>query len=126
MIAVARQKQTWKNERRACRFSITLPASYLIYNNWYECEIVDACTQGVAIKTKQFFMVDDTLKLRITFEDRAAVIETKVTYHNGPKTGIVFSNYDGKKVVAFLDILDAALNHQIKHQARDYFRNMRG
>ncbi len=125
MIVAVRQQQTGKNGGKQCRFSVDLTASYMIYNNWYECEIIDASGYGAAIKTRQFFVKNDTLKLRIMFDDRTAVIDALVTHHSGMTTGILFSDRDAGRMASFLDILDAALEYKIKYQAREFFRKIR-
>jgi hypothetical protein len=108
--------------RRAFRFSVGLAAGYNIYNDWYECEIIDVSSRGAALKTRQVFMRGDTLRLRIAFEKRSALIDAQVAWQSGCQAGIVFSELDRDCVESFLTLLDDILVHKARVEVKDFFK----
>jgi hypothetical protein len=126
MNGVIEKKWAGITEHKAGRTAVNLSASYMMYNDWCDCEIIDVCGWGAAFKSKQVFMKNDLLSLRIGFEERSAVISTTVTFHAGMKTGIVFTEQNESALSEFLGIVDAVLARNSHHQAREFFRKAAG
>ncbi len=120
MSTLADQKTAERNDRRVFRFSVGLSAGYMIYNDWFDCEILDVCSGGAAIKTKQVFLPDDFVRLKVAFDGRTACIDARVAYSTGPKSGLAFEQEDRDGIEEFLTLVDDVLVHKARMEMREH------
>ncbi len=121
MLTAATHTPAGINARRAFRFSVGLDAGYMIYNEWCACEIIDISSRGAALKTRQVFLPGDTLKLRLSFENRTVLVDARVAYQSGQKAGIAFSERDLDGIEAFLSLVDDVLVYKARIEVKEYF-----
>jgi hypothetical protein len=111
--------------RQTGRFSLVLPASYLIYNDWCECELLNVSSGGASVRARQVFLRGDKVRLRIAFEGEEAFIDARVAYSSGMKAGLSFVQHDRDAIEAFLSLVDDVLVHKARVEVKDYFARYR-
>ena len=122
MKSAADQRAAKRDDRRAFRFSAGLAAAYRMYDNWYDCEMLDVSSGGAAIETKQALLRNDAVRLKVTCDGRTAFLDARVAYSVGTRTGLVFEQRDRDGIEGFLTIVDDILEEKARIEVREHIK----
>jgi len=77
-------------QRDSRRVPVDIEASYSFSGKWYPCVLHDLTTGGAGLKINQFFVVGDTIRMRLTLEGDERELAAEVANVSGNRIGVKF------------------------------------